>query len=313
MALRSFGDLWATNANNEDLAGRVEEVNLNELHEFENHPFPVKDDEDMLKLVDSISKIGVNEPILARPRPDGGYEIISGHRRVRASQLAEMETIPAVIKNIDDDTATILMVDSNLKREHLSIMEKARAFKMRYDACDRRSLKNDYQEAGKKLTNSTRKEFAEMVGESESTVFRLIRLTYLIPFFKDMIDKGTIKPYIGAEISFLPDDMQTTLGSYMQERKIKLTPELIKEFRRLDELGELDSETMWNVIIDNETSEKPKAAKKNTFKYPKEIRSKMPADLSDDGITAYLCDVIDFYNEYKAEVENDIEDGRMHY
>ena len=191
--LTKFDDIFKTQDEIENSGERVQDINLEELHPFRNHPFKVKDDEEMEKTVESVKEYGVLTPAIARPREDGGYELISGHRRHRASELAGKTTMPVIIRDLDDDAATILMVDANLQREVLLPSERAFAFKMKLEALKRT--------AGRPSKNNSRQvvgnfETADMIGnetgESGRQVQRYIRLTELIPELLSMVDEKKI-------------------------------------------------------------------------------------------------------------------------
>lgn len=215
ISLKSYDDIFTTqeerDGNGSAAKGleQVQQLNLSELVPFKDHPFKVKDDEDMEKTVDSIKQFGILNPVIVRPREEGGYEIVSGHRRCHASELAGLETIPAIVRNLDDDAATILMVDSNLQRETLLPSERAWALKMRYDAMKRQagrpSKENSCQVGTHLRTDSI---LAEITGESARNVQRFISLTNLIPELLEMVDNKQIAFNPGVELSYLTDKEQ---------------------------------------------------------------------------------------------------------
>ena len=186
---------------------RVQEIPLSELHPFKNHPFRVVDDEAMQRTVESVAQFGVLAPALARPRPEGGYELVAGHRRMRASELAGLETMPVIVRQMDDDTATIAMVDSNLQRETLLPSERAFAYKMKMDAMARRAGRPSKENSGQVGRDFQGKEsreiIAEQTGESARQVQRFINLTNLIPELLDMVDRKEIAFNPAVELSFL--------------------------------------------------------------------------------------------------------------
>ncbi len=191
---------------------RIQEIPLSELHPFKNHPFRVVDDEAMQRTVESVAQFGVLAPALARPRPEGGYELVAGHRRMRASELAGLETMPVIVRQMDDDTATIAMVDSNLQRETLLPSERAFAYKMKMDAMARRAGRPSKENSGQVGRDFQGKEsreiIAEQTGESARQVQRFINLTNLIPELLDMVDRKEIAFNPAVELSFLKKEEQ---------------------------------------------------------------------------------------------------------
>lgn len=221
--LASVDDLFSTEESRADAQReRVLEIPLSELHPFKNHPFKVKDDEAMLETADSIRQYGVLVPAIARPDPEGGYELVAGHRRHRASELAEKETMPVIVRELDDDAATIIMVDSNLQRESLLPSERAFAYKMKLEAIKHQGARTDLtsrQVVGKL-------EMADVVGEkagdSGRQVQRYIRLTELIPELLDMVDERKIAFNPAYELSFLKKEEQTQLLDAMDSEQADL-------------------------------------------------------------------------------------------
>lgn len=213
ISLKSYDDIFTTQAEREESKAvtpgteQVQQLKLSELVPFKNHPFKVKDDEEMDKTVDSIKQFGVLNPIIVRPNKEGGYEIVSGHRRCHASELAGLETISAIVRNLDDDAATILMVDSNLQRETLLPSERAWAFKMKFDAMKHQGERKDLTSAqvAPKLTTQL---LGEEAGMSKDNVKRYIRLTSLIPELLDMVDNKQIAFNPAVELSYLTDKEQ---------------------------------------------------------------------------------------------------------
>ena len=192
--LASVDDLFSTEEGRQDAKlEKIQEIPLSELHPFKNHPFKVKDDEAMLETADSVRQYGVLVPAIVRPDPEGGYELVAGHRRHRASELAEKETMPVIVRDLDDDAATIIMVDSNLQRESLLPSERAFAYKMKLEAMKRqagRPSKNSAQVGRNFDGKESREILAEQVGQSRNQISRYIRLTELIPELLDMVDEG---------------------------------------------------------------------------------------------------------------------------
>ena len=221
MKMPAIADMFSSEADRQRESGDlVTEVPLSELHPFVNHPFEVRDDEDMQKLVDSIKENGVLTNLTVRPRAEGGYEIISGHRRFHAAQLAGLDKIKVQVRNVDDDQAIIDMVDANIQREHISPMEKARAYAMRLEASQRkrgRPTKENYSQVGNNFdTKTSSDELAEKVGESKNQIFRYVRLNSLVPDLQKKVDSGNLKFNPAVELSYLTPDEQQSFLDYAE-------------------------------------------------------------------------------------------------
>ena len=219
ISLKGYDDIFSTDQSRaEAQQERVQEIPLSELHPFEGHPFRVVDDEEMMKTAESVRDFGVLTPAIVRPDPDGGYEIVSGHRRHRASELAGKETMPAIVRDLDDDAAIILMVDANLQRETILPSERAFAYKMKLDAMNHQGARSDLtcSQIGNKLEGKKSSEImAEEMGTSKNQIFRYIRLTELIPELLDMVDTGQIKFNPAVELSYLASEEQQDFLSAM--------------------------------------------------------------------------------------------------
>ena len=226
--LASVDDLFSTEEGRQDAKlEKIQEIPLSELHPFKNHPFKVKDDEAMMETADSVRQYGVLVPAIARPDPEGGYELVAGHRRHRASELAEKETMPVIVRDLDDDAATIIMVDSNLQRESLLPSERAFAYKMKLEAMKRqagRPSKNSAQVGRNFDGKESREILAEQVGQSRNQISRYIRLTELIPELLDMVDEKKIALNPAYELSFLKKEEQRDLLDAMDSEQA--TPSL---------------------------------------------------------------------------------------
>ena len=227
--LKSVDDLFATEESRADAQReKVQEIPLGELHPFRNHPFKVKDDAAMQDTVDSVREYGVLVPAIARPDPDGGYELIAGHRRHHASELAGKETMPVIVRDLDDDAATIIMVDSNLQREELLPSERAFAYKMKLDAMKRqagRPMKENRDQVGHNFSGKRTVELiAENAPDSRNQIQRYIRLTELIPELLDMVDERKIAFNPAIELSYLKKEEQTLLLEAMDSEQA--TPSL---------------------------------------------------------------------------------------
>ena len=251
--LASVDDLFSTEESRADAQReRVLEIPLSELHPFKNHPFKVKDDEAMLETADSIKQYGVLVPAIARPDPEGGYELVAGHRRHRASELAEKETMPVIIRDLDDDAATIIMVDSNLQRESLLPSERAFAYKMKLEAVKHQGARTDLtsRQVGEKSQTSIQK-VADQAGESQRQVQRYIRLTELIPELMDMVDEKKIALNPAYELSFLKKEEQVDLLDAMDSEQATPSLSQAQRLKKYSQEGHLTLDMM-RVIMGEE-------------------------------------------------------------
>lgn len=216
ISLKGYDDIFSTDQSRaEAQQERVQEIPLSELHPFEGHPFRVVDDEEMMKTAESVRDFGVLTPAIVRPDPDGGYEIVSGHRRHRASELAGKETMPAIVRDLDDDAAIILMVDANLQRESILPSERAFAYKMKLDAIKHQGQRTDLTSSQVGMKLQAMDIVGQEAGESRNQVHRYIRLTELIPELLDMVDTGQIKFNPAVELSYLASEEQKDFLSAM--------------------------------------------------------------------------------------------------
>ena len=209
LALKGLDDLFSTEENRqEEQREQVQQIPIGELFPFKNHPFKVLDDESMQRTVESVEQYGVLSPLIARPRPEGGYEIISGHRRQHAAQLAGLDTLPVIVRNMDDDAAVLLMVDSNLQRENILPSERAFDYKMKLEALKNQGARSDLtsDQVGQKLWSV--EQVANDAGESKTQIQRFIRLTSLIPELLDMVDEKKIAFNPAVELSYLDESQQ---------------------------------------------------------------------------------------------------------
>ena len=251
--LASVDDLFSTEESRADAQReRVLEIPLSELHPFKNHPFKVKDDEAMLETADSIKQYGVLVPAIARPDPEGGYELVAGHRRHRASELAEKETMPVIVRDLDDDAATIIMVDSNLQRESLLPSERAFAYKMKLEAVKHQGARTDLtsRQVGEKSQTSIQK-VADQAGESQRQVQRYIRLTELIPELMDMVDEKKIALNPAYELSFLKKEEQVDLLDAMDSEQATPSLSQAQRLKKYSQEGHLTLDMM-RVIMGEE-------------------------------------------------------------
>ena len=254
--LASVDDLFSTEESRADAQReRVLEIPLPELHPFKNHPFKVKDDEAMIETADSIRQYGVLVPAIARPDPEGGYELVAGHRRHRASELAEKETMPVIVRDLDDDAATIIMVDSNLQRESLLPSERAFAYKMKLEAVKRQGARTDL--TSRQLVGKL--EMADVVGEkagdSGRQVQRYIRLTELIPKLLDMVDEKKIAFNPAYELSFLKKEEQVQLLDAMDSEQATPSLSQAQRLKKFSQEGHLSIDVMRAVMGEEKKSD----------------------------------------------------------
>ena len=266
LALKGLDDLFSTEENRqEEQREQVQQIPIDNLHPFTNHPFKVLDDEAMTRTVDSIAQDGVLAPLIARPRPDGdGYEIISGHRRQYAAKLAGLDTLPVIVRQMSDDAAVILMVDSNLQREHILPSERALAYKMKLDAM-RRTSGRPSKENSRQLVGNF--ETADVVGkesgESGRQVQRFIRLTNLIPKLLDMVDEKKISFNPAVELSYLDESQQRDFLEAMEDTQNAPSLSQAQQLKKMAQQGEFSYEKAFDVMGQEKKSEKDTVTIKN--------------------------------------------------
>lgn len=264
---------------------RVQEISLSELHPFKNHPFRVVDDEAMQRTVESVAQFGVLAPALARPRPEGGYELVAGHRRMRASELAGLETMPVIVRQMDDDTATIAMVDSNLQRETLLPSERAFAYKMKMEAMARRAGRPSKENSGQVGRDFQGKEsreiIAEQTGESARQVQRFINLTNLIPELLDMVDRKEIAFNPAVELSFLKKEEQQGFLEAMDYGQSTPSLSQAQRIKKLSQAGMCTQEAMNTIMNEEKKSELDTITLKNDVLRKYFPRSYTPKQMQD--------------------------------
>ena len=254
--LASVDDLFSTEESRADAQReKVMEIPLSELHPFKDHPFKVKDDDAMMETADSIRQYGVLVPAIARPDPNGGYELVAGHRRHRASELAGKETMPVIVRDLDDDQATIIMVDSNLQRESLLPSERAFAYKMKLEAIKHQGARTDLTSAqvGPKLTAAEK--IAENSPDSKSQIKRFIRLTELIPGLLDMVDEKKIAFNPAYELSFLKKEEQTQLLDAMDSEQATPSLSQAQRLKKFSQEGHLNIDVMRAIMSEEKKSD----------------------------------------------------------
>ena len=254
--LAPYDDLFSTEESRQDAKlEKVREIPLSELHPFKNHPFKVKDDEAMMETADSVRQYGVLVPAIARPDPEGGYELVAGHRRHRASELAEKETMPVIVRDLDDDAATIIMVDSNLQRESLLPSERAFAYRMKLEAIKHQGERSDLtsRQVGEKFQGKTSVQIlAEQADENARNIHRYVCLTKLISPLLAKVDDGTLKFVPASDfISHLSEKEQTYLAFIMERDEAAPSLDQAKRMKQISEQGKLTEEVM-DVIMREE-------------------------------------------------------------
>jgi len=264
LALKGLDDLFSTEENRqEEQREQVQQIPIDELHPFTNHPFKVLDDEAMTRTVESIAQYGVLAPLIARPRPEGGYEIISGHRRQYAAKLAGLETLPVIVRQMSDDAAVILMVDSNLQREHIMPSERALAYKMKLEALKNQGARSDLtspQVAAKFRSDDA---VAKDQGISGDTVRRYIRLTNLVPELLDMVDEKKIAFNPAVELSYLDEAQQRDFLEAMEDTQNAPSLSQAQQLKKMAQQGEFSYEKAFDVMGQEKKSEKDTVTIKN--------------------------------------------------
>ena len=265
LALKGLDDLFSTEENRQvEQREQVQQIPIDALHPFTNHPFKVLDDEAMTRTVESIAQYGVLAPLIARPRPDGdGYEIISGHRRQYAAKLAGLETLPVIVRNMDDDAAVLLMVDSNLQRENILPSERAFAYKMKLEALKNQGARSDLtsSQIGTKLRADEK--VAQDLGESRNQVQRFIRLTNLIPELLDMVDEKKISFNPAVELSYLDESQQRDFLEAMNDTQNAPSLSQAQQLKKIAQQGEFSYEKAFDVMGQEKRSEKDTVTIKN--------------------------------------------------
>ena len=294
MPLPKLDDLFTTEEERtNDKLEKVIDIKISDIDDFPDHPFKVIDDDEMEKMKNSIIDNKVIIPALVRPKPDGRYEMISGHRRKRASELANKETLPCVVRELTDDEAVIIMVDSNIQREEILPSEKAYAYKMKLEALSNKGKRND-------LTSSqvaTRLDTATLIGkekgDSRDTVFRYIKLTELIPELLAMVDKKEIALLPAFELAFLKDEEQYAVLDCIECNVATPSHAQARVLKRLSQEGTLTQEKIDDIL----SQEKPNQIPKIKFNESR-IRNVLPKSITDDKIEDFVVNAIDFYKKH---------------
>ena len=283
LALKGLDDLFSTEENRqEEQREQVQQIPIDALHPFTNHPFKVLDDEAMTRTVESIAQYGVLAPLIARPRPDGdGYEIISGHRRQYAAKLAGLDTLPVIVRQMSDDAAVILMVDSNLQREHILPSERAFAYKMKLEALKNQGARSDLTSAqiGPKLTAAEK--VAEEANDTKSQVKRFVRLTCLVPELLDMVDEKKIAFNPAVELSYLDESQQRDFLEAMEDTQNMPSLSQAQRLKKLAQEGHFSYDVAFAVMGEEKKDELDKVVIKNDTLRKYFPRSYTPKQMED--------------------------------
>lgn len=292
--LPTLDDLFSTQAERDDAKlERVKDIPLCELHPFKDHPFKIQDNEEMKRLIESIKKFGTITPALARPLPEGGYELISGHRRLAACQVLEIEVMPVIVREMSDDEAVIAMVDANLQREHILPSEKAFAYKMKRDALNHQGITSP--QLGEKLL--TVEKIGADGGDSKNQVLRYIRLTYLIPELLSMVDENKIAFNPAVELSYLESSEQRVLLTAMELNDCTPSHAQSIKLKKLSQEGVLNDQTIYEILAE----QKPNQQEQYKFKR-EDIRKYFPKSYTDKQV----CDtVIKLLEQWQRRRERD--------
>ena len=285
VSLKGADDIFSTEeSRQEQQREQVQQIPIGELFPFKNHPFKVLDDESMQRTVESVEQYGVLSPLIARPRPEGGYEIISGHRRQHAAQLAGLDTLPVIVRQMDDDAAVLLMVDSNLQRETILPSERAFAYKMKLEAMKHqagRPTQDNYSQVGNNFGTLSSEEMAEELGTSKNQIFRYIRLTNLVPELLDMVDEKKISFNPAVELSYLDTNQQRDFLEAMQDTQNAPSLSQAQRLKKLAQEGHFSYDVAFAVMGEEKKGELDKVVIKNDTLRKYFPRSYTPKQMED--------------------------------
>ena len=285
VSLKGADDIFSTEeSRQEQQREQVQQIPIGELFPFKNHPFKVLDDESMQRTVESVEQYGVLSPLIARPRPEGRYEIISGHRRQHAAQLAGLDTLPVIVRNMDDDAAVLLMVDSNLQRETILPSERAFAYKMKLEAMKHqagRPTQDNYSQVGNNFGTLSSEEMAEELGTSKNQIFRYIRLTNLVPELLDMVDEKKISFNPAVELSYLDTNQQRDFLEAMQDTQNAPSLSQAQRLKKLAQEGHFSYDVAFAVMGEEKKDELDKVVIKNDTLRKYFPRSYTPKQMED--------------------------------
>ena len=272
---------------------KIFDIPLSEIDDFPDHPYRVLDDEDMQNLMESIRDRGVITPAMVRKKDDGRYEMISGHRRKHASERLGLETLRCEVVEVSRDEAIILMVDSNAQRSEISPCDKGRAYKMKLDAINRQGQRTDltFSPEGKKLENG--KELAEKVGDSQTQIYRYIRLTYLVPELQEFVDKGQMKMRPAVELSYLDEETQRDIVDRIDETEAFPSHDQAIRIRKAFEAGEINYDKVQDIMAEEKPNQKPK------FKFSFDrLKPYIPKDYNDRMAEDYVIKALEYYQKF---------------
>ena len=256
VSLKGADDIFSTEeSRQEQQREQVQQIPIGELFPFKNHPFKVLDDESMQRTVESVEQYGVLSPLIARPRPEGGYEIISGHRRQHAAQLAGLETLPVIVRNMDDDAAVLLMVDSNLQRESILPSERAFAYKMKLEALKNQGARSDLTSSQVGMKLQALDIVGQEAGDSRNQVHRFIRLTNLVPELLDMVDEKKISFNPAVELSYLDENQQRDFLEAMNDTQNAPSLSQAQQLKKLAQQGEFSYDAVYDIMNEEKKSE----------------------------------------------------------
>ena len=285
VSLKGADDIFSTEeSRQEQQREQVQQIPIGELFPFKDHPFKVLDDESMQRTVESVEQYGVLSPLIARPRPEGGYEIISGHRRQHAAQLAGLDTLPVIVRNMDDDAAVLLMVDSNLQRETILPSERAFAYKMKLEAMKHqagRPTQDNYSQVGNNFGTLSSEEMAEELGTSKNQIFRYIRLTNLVPELLDMVDEKKISFNPAVELSHLDTNQQRDFLEAMNDTQNAPSLSQAQRLKKLAQEGHFSYDVAFAVMGEEKKGELDKVVIKNDTLRKYFPRSYTPKQMED--------------------------------
>ena len=285
VSLKGADDIFSTEeSRQEQQREQVQQIPIGELFPFKDHPFKVLDDESMQRTVESVEQYGVLSPLIARPRPEGRYEIISGHRRQHAAQLAGLDTLPVIVRNMDDDAAVLLMVDSNLQRETILPSERAFAYKMKLEAMKHqagRPTQDNYSQVGNNFGTLSSEEMAEELGTSKNQIFRYIRLTNLVPELLDMVDEKKISFNPAVELSYLDTNQQRDFLEAMQDTQNAPSLSQAQRLKKLAQEGHFSYDVAFAVMGEEKKDELDKVVIKNDTLRKYFPRSYTPKQMED--------------------------------
>ena len=285
VSLKGADDIFSTEeSRQEQQREQVQQIPIGELFPFKNHPFKVLDDESMQRTVESVEQYGVLSPLIARPRPEGGYEIISGHRRQHAAQLAGLDALPVIVRQMDDDAAVLLMVDSNLQRETILPSERAFAYKMKLEAMKHqagRPTQDNYSQVGNNFGTLSSEEMAEELGTSKNQIFRYIRLTNLVPELLDMVDEKKIAFNPAVELSYLDESQQRDFLEAIEDTQNAPSLSQAQRLKKLAQEGHFSYDVAFAVMGEEKKDELDKVVIKNDTLRKYFPRSYTPKQMED--------------------------------